>query len=123
MKIIRDIKRVDGKLPSLEGHTDKCVYGENADGSDALICVCPPTVVAEVKKVAKKVEAPKPAPVKKTESKIETVTIDTDEDGVADTVVVGDVVRGSNKHSTKVDIDGDGEADVTVKGTVISRTK
>lgn len=122
MKIIRDIKRVDGKLPSLEGHTDKCVYGENADGSDALICVCPPTVVAEVK-VAKKVEAPKPEPVKKTESQVETVTIDTDEDGVADTVVVGDVVRGTNKHSTKVDIDGDGEADVTVKGTVISRTK
>ena len=121
MKIIRDIKRVNGELPSLEGHTPRCVYGENADGTDALICFCPPVEVAEVKEAKKEVVAPKPAPTKKPESKIETVTIDTDEDGIADTVVVGDVVRGSNKHSTKIDINGDGEADVSVKGTVVSR--
>lgn len=59
MKIIRDIKRVDGKLPSLEGHRDLCAYGVNRDGSDALICVCPPGKKPEVKKVAKKkIEAP-----------------------------------------------------------------
>jgi len=120
MKIIRDIKRVNGELPSLEGHTPRCVYGENADGTDALICFCPPAEVVEVKE-AKKVVAPKPAPAKKPESKIEILEIDTDEDGVVDTVVTGDVVRGSNKHATKLDIDGDGVADVSVKGHVVSR--
>ena len=121
MRIIRDIKRVDGKLPSLEGHTDKCVYGVNGDGSDALICVCPPVVA--IKKEAKIVEAPVVVPTKPTESKIETITIDTDLDGVADVTIVGDTIRGTNGNQVVFDMDADGVADQVVKGKIISRKK
>lgn len=62
MRIIKVKRDENGELPSLEGHTKQCVYGINADGSDSLICVCPPTEVVE--EVAKKVEAPVTAPVK-----------------------------------------------------------
>ena len=119
MIIIRDIKRVEGKLPSLEGHAKQCTYGNNADGSDALICVCPPTVTIE--KEAKIVEAPVVVAVKKTESKIETLTIDTDADGVADVTITGDVVRGTNGKAVAMDIDGDGVKDTVIKGTIVSR--
>mgnify|MGYP000172042426 CR=1 FL=1 len=121
---MRKIKteRVDGKLPSLEGHTKFCVYGVNLDGSDTLICFCE-TPSVEIKEEAKAtVEAPVVETVN-TESKVETISIDTDKDGDADVVITGDVVRGSNAHATKIDIDGDGEADTTIKGKVVSRKK
>jgi len=113
------IDRVDGKLPSLEGHTKNCVYGVRGD-DDILICFCE-TPSVEAKKVAKKVEAPVVEKAVKTESKVETISIDTDGDGEADVVITGDAVRGSNAHATKIDIDGDGEADTTIKGKVVSR--
>ncbi len=68
-KIITE--RVDGKLPSLEGHTDLCVYGVRGD-DDILICFCE-TPPVKTKKVAKKKKKKIEAPV------IEEVSVDTHE--------------------------------------------
>jgi len=55
--------------------------------------------------------------------KIEEISLDTDNDGVVDTVVVGDAVRGTNGSQVVLDTDKDGKADKKVKGKIISRKK
>ncbi len=55
--------------------------------------------------------------------KIEEISLDTNNDGVIDTVVVGDAIRGSNGSQVVLDTNLDGKADKKVKGKVVSRQK